>query len=344
MKINELAQRLRLTPRAIRLYEAKGLLSPSRNTDNGYRSYTESDAWRLQTISSLREMGISIPDIKSLLTNYEQGDAAKIHHELELQRMALASQWVAAKANIAAVDELIHRLEQKQELQLDDLFQLSERLRRNQASRTSWTDAWGFDRIAGDYDADAARYAAGPQISAPEYELALDFIAQWIDPHPGETGLDIGTGTGNLAAQLLARGARIHAIDQSAQMLARCRAKHPEVLTKLGNALSLPFFNAQFDFVASAFAFHHLDEQQQTLALEEMDRVLKQGGRICLAGPMTSGDKPEYKQAGNQPLDAPRKFPANRQRLLDWFRANGYITVQQQLNEWIHVVYAVRKH
>jgi predicted site-specific integrase-resolvase len=60
MRINELADRLGITPRAIRLYEQKGLLRPERTPDNGYRSYSEEDSWRLQTIASLREIGLSI--------------------------------------------------------------------------------------------------------------------------------------------------------------------------------------------------------------------------------------------------------------------------------------------
>lgn len=373
MNINELAKRLRLTPRAIRLYEAKGLLTPARNPDNDYRVYTERDAWRLQTIAALREIGLSLSHIQKLLLSRDDGDTAKIHHELELQRMAMVSKWVEAKYAIGIIDELIHRLEKRQDLQLDDLAQLAEQLRQIQTSRDSWKDAWDFDRIAGDYDEDAAYYAAGPLVPMLVYEQALDLIVQWIAPESGEVGLDIGTGTGNLAARLHAGQAAMHAVDQSARMLARCRAKHPAIQAKLGNALSLPYVQEQFDFIVSAFAFHHLNETQQKLALEEMDRVLKPGGRICLAALMeeqpvqptskTESDSPTEANsaerpgigeiAAREPMPADdaaawgtndaRKYPADRARLVGWFRDRHYITVQQRLHDGIHAIYAVRK-
>ncbi|MFC4103441.1 MerR family transcriptional regulator [Paenibacillus xanthanilyticus] len=377
MNINELAKRLRLTPRAIRLYEAKGLLAPARNPDNDYRIYTERDEWRLQTIAALREIGLGLAHIQKLLHSRDDGDMASIHHELELQRMAMVSKWVEAKYAIGVIDELIRRLETRQDLRLTDLSQLSEQLRQIQRSRDSWKDAWDFDRIAGDYDDDAAAYAAGPLVPMLVYEQTLDLIVQWIAPQPGEVGLDIGAGTGNLAARLHAGQAAMHAVDQSARMLARCREKHPDIQAKLGNALALPYVQEQFDFIVSAFAFHHLDETQQTLALEEMDRVLKPGGRICLAALMEEHPEPTARRppsglTGRELPDGPlkgnrdrlpyadeeearqltpsdgagsaRKYPADRTRLLAWFRSRHYITVQQRLHDNVHAVYAVRKY
>ncbi len=63
MKINEIEKITGLTQKAIRLYEAKGLISVSRE-ENGYRNYTEKDAETLKTIKLLRSIGTPIPDIK----------------------------------------------------------------------------------------------------------------------------------------------------------------------------------------------------------------------------------------------------------------------------------------
>lgn len=66
MKINEVERITGLTQKAIRLYEAKGLLTVSRE-ENGYRSYTEEDVERLKMIRLLRSVGIAITDIKLYL-------------------------------------------------------------------------------------------------------------------------------------------------------------------------------------------------------------------------------------------------------------------------------------
>ncbi|WP_308634494.1 MerR family transcriptional regulator [Paenibacillus silvisoli] len=341
MKINDLAKRLNLTHRAIRLYEAKGLLKPERGEENGYRYYTDMDAWRLQTISALREIGLSLEQIKAMLGRLEQGDSATVHHFLELQRMALAAKWVEWKYAIGMLDELIARLEFKGQLDVADLFQLAGELKQIHHSQASWMDEWGFDRLAANFDRASALHSAGSALSQKEYETSLDFVVQWVAPKQGEPGLDIGTGTGNLAGRMLEGGAAMSAVDQSKEMLAKCRAKFPEVAAKLGNALALPFVDKQFGFVVSAFALHHLDDKQQELALEEMDRVLAPNGRICLAGLMKDGA--ELGVGAGAGHDS-TKHPTDRVKLLAWFRDRDYITVSHAVNEWIHVVYAVRKH
>ncbi|SEM76249.1 MerR family transcriptional regulator [Paenibacillus sp. OV219] len=340
MKINELAQKLHITPRAIRLYESKGLLSPTRGEENGYRYYSDHDAWRLQTIASLREMGLSLEQIKALMEKLDQGDSASVHHYLELQRMALYEKWTRWKHVIGTLDELIERLETKQTLVLDDLFQLSGDLQHIHESVSTWKDTWEFDRIAPSFDGSPALLSSGSSLSQSEYETVLDFIVQWVAPKQGEEGLDIGTGTGNLAGRLLHGRASMSAIDQSKEMLARCREKYPSIATKLGNALALPFLDKQFSFLVSAFALHHLDAKQQELALAEMNRVLRPNGRICIAGLMYDGlGGGAFEKEGSS-----GKHPIDRAKLLRWFYEHEYITVQHAVNEWIHVVYAVRKY
>ncbi|MBP1994832.1 MerR family transcriptional regulator [Paenibacillus eucommiae] len=344
MKINDLAKRLNVTPRAIRLYEKKGLIKPERGAENGYRYYTEHDAWRLQTIASLREIGLGLDQIQMLLEKFDQGNSGEVHHYLEMQRMAMVANWVERRYSIHMLDELILRFEAKQGLHLEDLFQLAENLKQIQKGHSSWQDKWDFDRLAGQFDPSAALFAGGPFVSALEYEKTLEFMVQWVAAQPSEQGLDIGTGTGNLAGKLLAKGASMHAIDQSKEMLARCREKFPGLSAKLGNALSIPVVDKQFHFVVTAFAFHHLDEIQQILALEEMNRILKPNGRICISGLMYEGSTGSSPYGKETVAALSERHPANRLKLLEWFQSHDFITVQHQINEWIHVVYAVRKH
>ncbi len=338
MRIQQIAERLNMTPRAIRLYEKKGLLAPERSADNGYRSYSEADAWRLQTIASLRGLGLSLEQIEALLCRYEQGSFQETHHGLELMRMEMVAKWVELQHAIRSVDEWIARSERKNALDLQDLFELADELRRvRQAS--AWEDRWEFDRIASQYDHAAQTHAIGPMVTAQLYEQTLDFMTEWIAPLSGEHGLDIGTGTGNLAGRLLgtARNVTMCAVDQSREMLTRCRAKFPELRTKLGNAMSLPYVDEQFHYVATAFALHHLDPAQQLLALREMTRVVRPNGRICIAGLMTD------RRATPAADIAPAKHPTDRAMLLQWFRDRGYITIQHRMSDSIHIVFAVRR-
>ena len=57
MKINEVEALVGITRKNIRFYEAEGLLSPRRNSQNGYRDYGETEVEVLRRIKLLRKLG-----------------------------------------------------------------------------------------------------------------------------------------------------------------------------------------------------------------------------------------------------------------------------------------------
>ena len=102
----------------------------------------------------------------------------------------------------------------------------------------------------------------------------------------GARVLDIGTGTGDLARELVRQGAaHVYGIDFSPAMLKVARAKERAGASSsswlLGDCLRLPFPDATFDAVTNAFVLRNLADLRAGLA--EMARVLKPGGRlVCL--------------------------------------------------------------
>lgn len=69
MLINEVESKTGLSKKSIRYYEEVGLIKPKRVGTNDYRTYTESDIIVLQKIKFLRELDISINDLKKLENN-----------------------------------------------------------------------------------------------------------------------------------------------------------------------------------------------------------------------------------------------------------------------------------
>lgn len=67
-KIGDIANLTGLTVRTLRFYDQIGLFSPSEHTESGHRLYNESDLSRLHQILSLKELGLSLEEIKSVLT------------------------------------------------------------------------------------------------------------------------------------------------------------------------------------------------------------------------------------------------------------------------------------
>ena len=64
MKINEVEALVGITRKNIRFYEAEGLLSPRRNSQNGYRDYGETEVEVLRRIKLLRKLGLPLEEIR----------------------------------------------------------------------------------------------------------------------------------------------------------------------------------------------------------------------------------------------------------------------------------------
>src|SRR4029078_7165000 len=74
--IQEVARLTGTTSRALRHYDAIGLLPPSRVGDNGYRWYDDRALVRLQRILLLRGLGLGLPDIGRVLSREQDETAA----------------------------------------------------------------------------------------------------------------------------------------------------------------------------------------------------------------------------------------------------------------------------
>ncbi|WP_240421250.1 MerR family transcriptional regulator [Paenibacillus periandrae] len=66
-KVGELAKLTGLTIRTLRYYDQIGLFSPSGFSDSGHRLYNETDISRLHQILALKELNLSLEEIKSVL-------------------------------------------------------------------------------------------------------------------------------------------------------------------------------------------------------------------------------------------------------------------------------------
>ncbi|MCE3202329.1 MerR family transcriptional regulator [Paenibacillus sonchi] len=67
-KVGDIAKLTGLTVRTLRFYDQIGLFSPSGQTESGHRLYNELDLSRLHQILSLKELGLSLEEIKSALS------------------------------------------------------------------------------------------------------------------------------------------------------------------------------------------------------------------------------------------------------------------------------------
>ncbi len=102
---------------------------------------------------------------------------------------------------------------------------------------------------------------------------------------PGQRLLDVGAGTGNVAVLAAQAGASVVATDLTPSMLelgrARSAAEAPGVEWRLADAEELPFADASFDCVTSAFGA--MFAPRPPLVAHELFRVVRPGGTVAMA-------------------------------------------------------------
>ena len=120
---------------------------------------------------------------------------------------------------------------------------------------------------------DAERYQARHSYVWQFGEAVIDLL----DPHPGESIVDLGCGSGQLTAKIAERGARTIGIDPSDEMIAQARANFPSLDFRIADAASLTIEDPA-DALFSNAALHWVNDQAAAIA--SIWRALKPGGRF----------------------------------------------------------------
>ena len=102
-------------------------------------------------------------------------------------------------------------------------------------------------------------------------------VLQWLAPQKHEHILDVGCGTGSLAAQIAESGAQVKGVDASADMITSAKLTYPSLNFEVMDAAHLPF-KSEFDAVFSNATFHWIENQEDLI--KGLYRSLKDGGRL----------------------------------------------------------------
>ncbi len=142
-----------------------------------------------------------------------------------------------------------------------------------------------FDRIAPVYD------DLNFWLSLGQHRVWKLMAVKWVNPHPGDRGLDICCGSGDLArllSQQVGPDGEVVGTDFSAKMLAMAARKtsslpqdrHSTIDWVEGDALALPFANASFDCATMGYGLRNVTDI--SLCLKEIHRVLKPGTNAAI--------------------------------------------------------------
>jgi SAM-dependent methyltransferase len=139
-----------------------------------------------------------------------------------------------------------------------------------------------------------ATYERIAEALAPIHRRIVELLA----PQPGERFLDLACGTGGVAFVAAGTGAAVTGLDISADQLEKARAAADEAGLSIrfdeGDAQALPYADASFDAVASAFGMIFAPDHARTAG--ELTRVCAPGARIAI----TSWPNDDWAQLGER--------------------------------------------
>ena len=127
MRVGELAKKADITVRTLQYYDKEGLLSPSAESEGGFRLYTDKDMVRLIQIILLKQLGFSLREIKDKLTTMETTD--DVVTALEEQLDQIDEQMKTLTESKKAIHSLIGEIEQVKNVDFEKYFAIFQNLK-----------------------------------------------------------------------------------------------------------------------------------------------------------------------------------------------------------------------
>ena len=146
------------------------------------------------------------------------------------------------------------------------------------------------------WDRNAGRYDHFMQKDRAAYEKIYALIRSVVK---AKTVLELATGTGLIAKNIVNAAAHVEATDASAEMIAEARRdnRSAKLHFSVQDMFRLPYVEESFDVVIVSNALHIVPQPEKALA--EIRRVLKDGGTLIA---------PTFTHAGNSSLGKVKAF------------------------------------
>lgn len=115
----EMAELCGVTVRTVQYYDTRGILVPSELSEGGRRLYTEDDLRLLKVICFLREIGLSISTIDSLLKEEDPGSVISVL--LEQHEQVLKDEMEASRNKMTRLEELKKALKETDRISVESI-------------------------------------------------------------------------------------------------------------------------------------------------------------------------------------------------------------------------------
>lgn len=334
MKISEFAKRSGVTVKTLLHYDKIGLLQPSLKTEAGYRIYCDKDFLKLQQITTLKFIGLSLEEIKQLVNEKDQN----IESIIRVQTRVLEEKKAHIETVITALNKAGKQIKNNSFLEVQQLIDIIKIT--NMETRAKQR----FNNASNQYVTDSYYWRS----------KTAELINELVKPNMDDVILDLGCGTGKQIIELSHKIKLAIGVDISDGMLRQ--AKENIEKERINNIdLYIGTFeepNMNVDLhkkgvtkIISNYALHHLATEYKQKAIEKMINIGGENLQNIIIGDLMFFENPddfreEFSIVGYGPeVDS----PSSVEELMNCFLNYDFTLEVHKLHPLVGVIIASRK-
>lgn len=333
MKIGEFAKRSGVTVKTLLHYDKIGLLQPSLKTEAGFRIYCNEDFIKLQQITTLKFIGLSLKEIKQIINKEGQN----LQSIISIQTRALEEKRKHIETVITALNKAEKQIQNNSFMEVQQLIDIikitnmetTAKLRFNNASEQYVTDSYYWR------------------------SKTAELINELLKPNINDVVLDLGCGTGKQIIQLSHKVELAIGVDISNGMIQQAKVnaeneKAHNIELYIGTFeepnLNVDLQKKHITKIISNYALHHLTTAYKQKAIEKMINIGGESLQSIIIGDLMFFENPEdYREEFSLVGYGPEvDFPSSVEELIKCF-ANFHFNVEiSRLHPLVGIVVATR--
>jgi DNA-binding transcriptional MerR regulator len=333
LKISEFAKRSGVTVKTLLHYDKIGLLQPSLKTEAGYRIYCDEDFIKLQQITTLKFIGLSLEEIKQLINEKGQN----IESVISVQTRALEEKKKHIETVITALNKAEKQIQNNSFLEIQQLIDIIKITNMETRAKQRFNNA-------------SKQYVTNSYYWRSK---TAELINELVKPNMNDVVLDLGCGTGKQIIKLSRKIKLAIGVDISDGMIRQAKEniKNEKVhnIELYTGTFEEPNLNIDLQKkcvtkIISNYALHHLTTIYKQKAIEKMITIGGENLQSIIIGDLMFFENPnDYREEFSLVGYGPEvDFPSSVEELMNCFLNFDFTVEVHRLHPLVGVVVANR--